>query len=195
MLTVSTEFIITGARGGRVDKKMCEETPNASERRGVSASYPLIHVTHHVTSWRSSGGGGWVRTDTRRIFTHNPRSGTCVRSCVNKRRRAGETSGRAARRVACRRSFEHAHSWRSSERAAVIFHITLANRALLILRSVVHGRQMYTCPNPNPGHAAAVCPYARQSGNACAKRTRGSRYQRWPAMVGPTGVRQASQEC
>ena len=69
-----------------------------------------------------------------------------------------ETSGRAARRVACRRSFEHAHSWRSSERAAVIFHITLANRALLILRSVVHGRQMYTCPTPNPGSRLRLRP-------------------------------------
>ena len=64
-------------------------------RRGVSASNPLIHITHHVTSWRSSGGGGWVRCAIRGSkrgafrFSHIGRA----RSRVNKRqraRRAGE---------------------------------------------------------------------------------------------------------
>ena len=78
-------------------------------RRGVSASNPLIHVTHHVTSWRSSGSRRWLgpvrdtRLQTRRIGIHTHRTRSLAR--VNKRRRA-------------RRAAERRDEWRADARSS-----------------------------------------------------------------------------
>ena len=100
-------------------------------RRGVSASNPLIHITHHVTSWRSSGGGGWVRCAIRGSkrgafrFTRIGRA----RSCVNKRqraRRAGERRDdwRADAHSSTRMAGGRASEWRNKR-----CHLSFRNRA------------------------------------------------------------------